>query len=140
MKSPIASELLFRKTQNTALQFIRYIFVGGFAALIDTGSLYVLYAYLGINHLLAAAVGFVFGLLANYLISIVWVFESTGNVGEEFALFAMIGLGGLAWTELIMWVSVDIAHLPVMAGKLIALILVLIWNFGMRKKLVFGSK
>ncbi len=131
-------DLLFKKTQNTAVQFFRYLFVGGFAAVVDTGFLYVLHSYIGMNHLVAAAIAFIAGLLTNYLISIAWVFQSTGKWKEEFFLFAIIGVGGLGWTELILWSSVKYAHLPVMAAKFIALFLVLIWNFGMRKWLVFS--
>jgi putative flippase GtrA len=130
--------LLVGKTQSTALQFMRYIVVGGVAALIDAGTLYVLSIHLGVNHMIAAAVGFFLGLLVNYLISIAWVFESQGNYRQELILFSLIGLGGLILTEIIMWATVDVAKSPIMLGKIIALFLVLIWNFGMRKKFVFA--
>jgi putative flippase GtrA len=130
--------VLTGKTQNTLHQLIRYLFVGGGAAAVDTGTLYMLNAWLGVHHLIAAAVGFLLGLAVNYWISIAWVFESRGKLKEEFILFSIIGVGGLGWTELIMWVSVDLAGLHVMMGKAIALVLVLLWNFGMRKKFVFA--
>jgi putative flippase GtrA len=123
--------------RGTLTQFIRYLFVGGFAAVIDTGALYFFHSRLGIHHLVAAAAGFLLGLLTNYFISIAWVFESTGGFKEEFALFAIIGIGGLGWTELILWLGVDVAGAPVLTAKAIALALVLVWNFGMRKKFVF---
>jgi putative flippase GtrA len=132
-------DILFKKTASPLLQFIRYLFVGGFAAVIDTACLYVLYAYFGVNHLVAAAAGFIVGLLTNYLISIAWVFETTGRIKEEFALFAVIGIGGLGWTELILWIAVNLAHAPLIAAKAASLFLVLIWNFGMRKKFVFAA-
>ena len=131
-------QILFGKTQSTLFQFIRYLFVGGLAAAVDTGCLYLLHSQLGLNYLGAAAIGFILGLLTNYLISIAWVFESTGKVKEEFFLFAVIGIGGLIWTELILWLTVHFAHGPVMVAKGIALFFVLIWNFGMRKKFVFA--
>ncbi len=134
------ASLFLGKTQNTALQFVRYICVGGVAAAVDTGVLYFLYASLGIHHLAAAAVGFAAGLIVNYLISVAWVFESSGKTSEELLLFALIGIGGLAWTELILWAAVDVAQAPVLVGKGVALCLVLVWNFGMRKKFVFASR
>lgn len=128
------------KPQNTLGQFIRYLFVGGFAAIIDTGCLYVLNARFSVSHLAAAAAGFALGLLINYIFSIIWVFESTGDFKGEFAVFSLIGISGLGWTELIMWVSVDHAHAPVLAAKILALGIVLIWNFAMRKKFVFEDR
>ncbi|MFL5814992.1 MAG: GtrA family protein [Bdellovibrionia bacterium] len=130
--------LFIGKTQSTALQFLRYLFVGGLAAAFDAGTLYFLSVRLGVNHLIAAALGFFLGLLVNYFISIAWVFESNGRYRQEMILFALIGAGGLVLTEFIMWATVDMAKTPVMLGKIIALFLVLIWNFGMRKKFVFA--
>jgi len=131
--------LLVDKPSNTAAQFVRYLFVGGAAAVMDTATLLTLNRRLGVNHLLAAAVGFLVGLGVNYLISIAWVFQSRGRYRQELLLFAVIGLGGLALTELIMWVTVDVARFPVFGGKFVALGLVLLWNFGMRRKLVFAG-
>jgi putative flippase GtrA len=125
--------------QNTLTQFFKYLLVGGLSALLDTSCLYVLYTYFGLDPLLAGAIGFLIGVVSNYIMSIIWVFESSGNVKTEFTLFAIIGIGGLLWTELILWILIDITHVPVMASKLVALALVLIWNFGMRKKFVFSS-
>lgn len=130
-------KMIFDKTQNVFIQFIRYIFVGGFSALIDTGCLFLLNAHLGFNYLSAAAIGFLLGLFTNYIISVAWIFESSGKIKEEFILFSVIGVGGLMWTELILWVCVDFAHFPVLLAKGIALGLVLVWNFGMRKRFVF---
>lgn len=130
--------LFLGRTQSVVQQFIRYVFVAGIAASADTACLYFLNHRFGINPLVAAAAGFLLGLLVNYWISTTWVFESTGRSGQEFALFAAIGVGGLAWTELILWVSVDVAHWSVMAAKALSLVLVLVWNFGMRKKFVFA--
>ncbi|HAR42967.1 MAG TPA: GtrA family protein [Bdellovibrionales bacterium] len=130
---------LLRKTENSLAQFVRYAMVGGTAAVLDTGCLYLLYQF-GMNHFAAAAVGFLVGLLANYLLSILWVFQSSGNVRQELALFSIIGIGGLGWTELILWVVVNVANGPVLLGKGISLVLVLVWNFWMRKKFVFKKK
>lgn len=129
--------VLIGKTQNTLHQFVRYLFVGGFAAVIDMGTLFALSIFVGVNYLIAAAIGFVVGLFANYLISASWVFDTAQKSKEEFALFSLIGAGGLGLTELIMWVGVDVAQLPLLFAKIVSLALVLIWNFGLRKKLVF---
>lgn len=130
--------LFVDRTRSTWIQLFRYLFVGGFAAAVDTGSLMILHQAFGLHHLKAAAIGFLFGLTTNYLISVAWVFESSGRVRDEFLLFAVIGIGGLGLTEMLMWAGVDLAGLPVLPAKLIALVLVLGWNFGLRKKLVFG--
>ncbi len=124
---------------STLGQFVRYAFVGGIAAAVDTGCLYMLHTRLGFHPLAAGAIGFTVGLATNYLICVAWVFESTGRFKEEFALFSLIGIGGLLWTELILWLLVSCAGLPVLPSKAAALALVLVWNFGMRRRFVFAD-
>ena len=78
MTEPNLSDLktvVLGKTQSAVIQFIRYAFVGGTAAVLDTACLYLLYRYLGVNHFLAAALGFLLGLATNYLLSILWVLK-----------------------------------------------------------------
>lgn len=125
------------KTNDTFVQFFRYIFVGGFSALVDIGLLFILNNKFGINYLVAAALAFLAGLTVNYLLSVTWIFHSTGKIKKEFTIFSMIGIAGLIWTEIIMWFFVEKIDLSVMYSKIIALILVLFWNFIMRKKFAF---
>lgn len=136
----IINRYIIKKTDDTFIQFFRYVFVGLISTIIDMGSLFILSEILGINYLLSAAIAFVFGLTSNYLLSILWVFESTKNIKKEFSLFAIIGIGGLIWTEIILWALVDKIGYSVMLSKALSVILVLFWNFGMRKKFVFKEK
>ncbi|MDQ1284068.1 MAG: hypothetical protein QG620_416 [Patescibacteria group bacterium] len=133
-------KLVSEKTDKASLQFFRYLIAGGTATLVDLAVLFVLYHLLHINYLAAAALGFLFGVITNFTINIAIVFESQGKMKKEFLLFAAVGLGGLLWTELILWVLSGKFHLPVMAAKLVAVVLVLNWNFFMRKKFVFGKR
>jgi putative flippase GtrA len=137
--SLLAKRLFFERTEDTKIQFFRYIFVGGVATIIDMGSLYVFTSMAGIHYLISAAIAFVFGVMANYLMSIVWVFKTTGNFKREITLFVIIGLGGLILNEIIIWLLVEKVSLYYMIAKAIAVVIVLVWNFGMRKKFVFAQ-
>jgi putative flippase GtrA len=96
-----------------------------------------LYQIFGINYLVAAAIGYSCGILTNFTINILFVFESSGRVKKEFVIFASVGAIGLLWTELILWSLSDKLGIPVMLAKIVAVVFVLFWNFFMRKKLVF---
>src|SRR3989339_1020469 len=130
-------KLILEKTDGGFLQFFRYLIAGGTATLVDLAVLFVLYHLFHINYLVSAAFGFLFGITTNFTINILLVFESQGKIKKEFLLFAAVGVGGLLWTELILWILVGNFRLSVMAAKLIAVVLVLNWNFFMRKKFVF---
>ena len=133
-------KLVGRKLNKGFLQYFRYLICGGIATLTDVSLLFVLTHFLHVFYLIAAACAFIAGITVNYSLNIVLVFKSTGKIKKEFSLFALIGIGGLLWTEIIIWLLVDKLNLYVMIAKVVAIIVVLQWNFFMRKKFVFTSE
>lgn len=130
-------KLLGRKIRKGFLQYFRYLICGGTATVTDVAILFVFTHFLHINYLIAAAFSFVVGIIVNYSLNIILVFKSSGKLRKEFPLFALIGIGGMTWTELILWVLVDKLNVYVMFAKMVSIVLVLQWNFFMRKKFVF---
>jgi putative flippase GtrA len=133
----IVEKILGRKINKGFLQYFRYLICGGVATVTDVGILFALTHFLHINYLVVAAVSFLCGIAVNYTLNTILVFQSSGKIKKEVPVFAMIGLGGLVWTELILWVLVDKLRIYVMIAKAVAIVLVLQWNFFMRKKFVF---
>ncbi len=133
----LSSKYLVQKTDAISIQFFRYLFVGGGAALINLVSLYVLTSKLGVYYLLSAAIAFILGIVTNYVLSIAWVFRSTGQVKKEIVLFLLIGITGLFLNEAIMYMLVSVLTLFYLGAWLIATAAIMIWNFGMRRKFVF---
>jgi putative flippase GtrA len=129
-----------KKTSEGIRQFLKYLFCGGVSTVSDMTVLYTLTHFTGTNHLIAAALGFAVGVTTNYTLNRILVFQSSGKIKKELTLFVFIGLGGLAWTELILWIFVDHFNFKIMIAKMMAVILVLNWNFFMRKKFVFSSE
>jgi len=131
------NEIFIHKSDKGFHQFVRYLFAGGTATLVDISVLFILSQLLHFNYLLSAAISYTCGVCTNFTINITWVFKSTGKFKKEFSLFVIIGLFGLMWTEIIMWTLSGHLHFPVMVAKLVAVVLVLFWNFFMRKKFIF---
>jgi putative flippase GtrA len=136
---PALRARLFGSTQSLLVQFARYLVVGGLAFVIDFGSLYLLTEFAGLYYLISAAVAFLLGLLANYCLSRVWVFDrrTMSNSAVEFVVFAVIGVVGLAFNEGIIWFGREKMHLHYLVAKVISSGVVLVWNFGARKALLF---
>lgn len=133
---------LFQKpTNNVLVQLIRYGFVGGVAFVADYGSLFVFTEYLGVHHLVSAALAFVIGLTINYLLSISWVFAqaASGNRWVEFLVFAIIGVIGLGLNELIIYVGTDLCGLHYMLSKVLSTGIVFFWNFFARKYIIYNK-
>lgn len=132
---------LFRdQTERTLVQMFRYTFVGGAAFLVDFGSLFILTDFFGLYYLISAAIAFILGLIANYSLSISWVFNkrTLGNKKLEFGVFALIGIVGLGLNELLIWFLTEDLQLYYLISKIIAAILILFWNFFARKFTLFN--
>lgn len=131
--------LFISKTNRTSILFLRSIFVGGIAATADMGMVYVLVDFINIHYLISSTLGFIFGILINYYLSIFWVFEKKKLKRKtvEFTIFAIIGILGLLLNNLIMWFFTDIVTFHYLLSKIIAIILVFIFNFFTRKKILF---
>ena len=132
--------LFINPTTNGFIQFFRYVFVGGIATVVDWGVLYVLTSVCGIYHLVSAVVSFIAGLMTNFFLSKLLVFkanEAKVDSLTEFLGYALIGVVGLGLTELIMYVGTDCFGLYYMIPKVLATVIVLIWNYFARKKLLY---
>ena len=126
-------------------QFLRYLVTGGLAFVVDFG-LFALCLYIWEWHyLLANLVGLVAGLVLNYTMSIVWVVTACERTLEkrkvmEFTLFALVGIAGVGINQLLMFLMVGVFDWNEMLSKMIAAVLVLMWNFGARKLMLFREK
>ncbi|MBR7062066.1 MAG: GtrA family protein [Clostridia bacterium] len=152
---------LFRKyvvdlPKEGKVQLVRSLAVGVIATLVDMGSLVVMKEWLGLrNHtVIAATIAYMLGLVTNYLLSTFWAFRglNTKKRGVEFAVFAVISLIGLGLNNLIImlfekvlgprqifgaWLNADKYYI---IGKVVATVVVFVWNFGMRKLLLYRGK
>lgn len=134
-------------------EFMRYVVVGGLSFVVDMLGLLlgreVLFTHLApsVDLTLSAALGFILGLLANYVLSNAWVFrreeqQARGRSGRGFVLFTIIGLIGLGLTELGMHLGVSLVgdqSFAYLGVKIVVAALVLIWNYGARKWLIYGE-
>lgn len=145
-------ELFSGETDNTFIQFFRYLFVGGFAFVVDYGVLMLLVEVFDFNATLAAVISFTLGLAVNYILSTLWIFKNSkiNNRLAEFIAFALIGVIGLGINELIIWLFDDVIapHQPLsfipqdkyyLIGKLLSTVIVFIWNFAARKFIIFNK-
>ena len=128
------------KTDRLTVQFFRYGFVGAIAYLVDFGLLFVFTEYAGIPYLISAALSFLAGLATNYLLSILWVFKtrSVENRMAEFSMFTFIGVAGLGLNELLLWIFTGLIGWHYLLSKLAATPLVFLWNFFVRRVVLFS--
>jgi putative flippase GtrA len=122
-------------------EFVRYFAASAGALGVDTG-LYRLGLQAGIAYQWAALIGFCAGAVVAYVASVAWVFEARTlrHAKLEFVLFVAIGVAGLLLTEALLWLQVERWGLPPFWGKAGAAGVVFIFNFVVRKTLLFGDR
>ena len=140
------------KTENLrtlVLEFLRYAVVGGIAFVADFGTLWLtqelVFKTLACGVYLATACGFVVGLAVNYALSLAFVFTQAKDRGRgrsvgAFLVFGVVGLLGLGWTELGMWLGYDVLGWDYRLVKILVTGAVLMWNYLGRKILIFNGK
>jgi len=115
-------------------QLIKFGIIGGFAFLIDYSLLYTLTEFLGIYYLYSSIISFTISLIFNYIASIKWVFDvSKKQTLKDFSIFVLLSLIGLGINQLIMYIMVEKARIWYMFSKIVATIIVMVWNFITRK-------
>lgn len=143
-------KLFVGDTDNTLIQFFRYLFVGGLAFIVDFVLSYVLFRFAFHEKKefgwVANSLSFVAGLAVNYLISTFWIFKSSKvkNKLVEFLGFAAIGVVGLLLTIGItklfeIWLG-DTTSLFQIIAKLVSTAVSFLWNFFARKILLYTKK
>ena len=116
------------------IQLIKFGIVGVIATLIDLAVLMLLKEFMHIDILVASAVAFSVSVIANYILSMLFVFESSGNSKvKEFLVFVVLSIGGLLLNQFIMWIGTEIMTAYYLWVKAFALVFVPIYNFITRK-------
>lgn len=152
----------FIKKHSGLFEIVRFLIVGGIATLLDlfvTGI--VLYAFdpslypkffnvFFVKDILptttAAVVstgfGFIAGLVLNYILSILFVFNHKGESKsvKGAVIFGVLSLGGLGLHYLGMYVGFDLLGLNVWAVKIVMTLIVLVYNYLSKRLLLFRER
>ncbi|WP_457419998.1 GtrA family protein [Roseateles sp. P5_E7] len=126
---------------STLREFLLYFAASAAALALDT-AVFSLSLRLGVHLAVAACLGFSLGLMLVYTISTRLVFSQhrLADRRNEFALFALIGAAGLLLTEALLWLLVAQLGVAPLAAKLTSACGVFLFNFALRKALLFTDR
>lgn len=130
--------------RNLIEQFMKFGVVGIVAFLIDYGVLMLLSQGFGVDAVLSAGISFCVSVVFNYVASMRFVFTHRDDLSRsrEFFIFIILSVIGLVINELIMLagvVALGDSALMVTITKLVATVIVMVWNFFSRKKWLDGG-
>jgi putative flippase GtrA len=119
-------------------QLFRFVILGVASVIVEMSILFFLKDYCGVDLMVANRIAFTIVLIANYWLSRVWVFGSGAHSGQlEFLIFTVVSLVGLWINELMLPRLVYEAQINEHLAKLLTIGAVVIWNFIMKKLVVF---
>ena len=153
--------LLYLNGKTRSAEILRFLIVGGLATVVDffmmgitlylfDRSLYPHFYNIFYGggeptttaKLVGTGVGFIFGLIANYVLSIVFVFNEKGKskTVKGFIVFTVFSAIGLLIHELGMYLLSAKLGMNEWIAKIILTIVVLVYNYISRKLLIFKKE
>jgi putative flippase GtrA len=117
-------------TEAFLLKFIKFSLVGFSGVFVDFGTTFICKEILKIQKYVANTCGFALAATTNYFMNRIWTFHSTNpNIVLEFSRFFFIALIGLFINLLIIWTMSGKFKVNFYVSKLVATLLVTLWNF-----------
>ena len=127
------------KKENSLLkQIFKFLIVGGSATIIDWIIYYILYNYVKITPLIANIISYSISTIFNYYLTTKYVFNVNTNKNKKklFILFVIFSLIGLLLSEILLYIMINKLMINKMLSKVISTILVMIFNFITKKRLL----
>ncbi len=111
-------------------KFIKFCLVGSLGLFIDFSSTYFLKEKWHFNKYLANSIGFCLAVLNNYVLNKFWTFQ---DINPEFlsqgTKFLVISIIGLLLNNQIIYLLINKGKYSFYFSKLIAILIVVFWNF-----------
>jgi putative flippase GtrA len=118
------------------LKFIKFCLVGFSGVFVDFGTTYFFKEVLKVQKYIANAIGFTLAASSNYFFNRIWTFYNSGmdrqqisDVAEQYMKFFVIALIGLGISTAIIWLMNGKFKVNFYLSKLVATVIVTIWNF-----------
>lgn len=118
--------------------FMLYVIVGGIATVCEWIIFYILNTTFAWHYILATVIAYILSTFVNWAAGRIIMFKKTekGLLHEITSIYAASVIG-LLLNMLIMWLMVDLFSINSMLSKVIATGLVFIWNFLIRKIVIY---
>lgn len=127
---------------NTRLmELVRFGVTGGVCFLVEFAALTLLVELLHMPVLWATALAFLISVIVNYALCVKWVFTGAkGGSGRVRLQFLMTSGMGLGLNELLMWLMNIRLGVQYQLAKVIATLIVMIWNYVTKRLVLRGGK
>jgi len=133
---------LFKKFPNL-YQFIQFGIVGTIGAIVDLGLLNLLVAVGKLDVYISAIISFTAAVISNFILNKIWTFKGVKTSKSslyQFFQFMVVSMIGLGINLVVMFIFIEWAGLWYNWAKIIAILVVYIWNYIINKMWTFKAK
>ena len=119
-------------------RFLKFCLVGGSGVIVDFSITYICKEWLRLNKYVANSLGFLCAASSNYILNRTWTFANNDpHIAEQYMRFIGFSLVGLIINNLVIYLLHKTTSLNFYVTKLIATIIVTLWNFSMNYLFTF---
>lgn len=128
--------------KNKVPHVVLYLFVGGVAAVTDLVIFYILAEMLEMNYVLVSIIGFIVATMVNYILSIIFVFDTGARFKRLLEIFFVYAAStiGLVVHLTTLYILIDYFEYDKMVSKVIAIFCAFTFNYLSRKYYVFRKQ
>lgn len=120
------------------VKFLKFCLIGFSGMIIDFGTTWLLKEKAKINKYIANSTGFILAATSNYIWNRLWTFHSENpRIAAEYLLFILISVTGLGLNNLVIYILADRLRVNFYISKLVATVVVTLWNFTMNFLITF---
>ncbi len=122
-------------------QFVKFSVVGLLNTLVSFSAYALLTRYALLDPLIANGIAFVFAVSISFVLNKMWTFSNKGTtyLRQYYRFFAVSGIG-LLISEIIIFVLHKQFHVYDITAFVIAVAVVMFWNFGINRSWTFSEK
>lgn len=110
-------------------QFIRFAGVGCMSAIGQFGLLIILVQVAHSPAVFASTAGMILGAVINYSLNYHFTFRSSSRHRDSAIRFGILFIIGLTLNAFFMWIGVDVLHANYLLTQIVAVGLIMVWNF-----------
>lgn len=128
-----------KKLINKYNYFIKFVCVGISNTLISL-SIYYLLKSIGVNYLIATALGWIISSISGYFLNKIWVFKNKEAKKKSIFKYYLLYGSALLLNLVLMYIQVSILKISDNIAPLITLVITTLYNYFFSKKFVFKAK
>ncbi len=127
------------------VRFVKFAIVGAIGMVVDLSILNILHGLVGLHLLVANSISFSAAVVSNFTWNRLWTFPETRDrpIHTQLAQFATVSIIGLGINNLVLWQFYQVLRNYLTtpwdynAAKILAIGVVLFWNFGANRLWTF---